>query len=62
MLVYGASYKKCMSPSKFYVAHAGMGLATDVLILLLPLPGLRRLMLPRAQKFGLILVYLLGGL
>ncbi len=61
-LSFADTRKNCMSPPDYYVAHAGLSVATDVLILLLPMPGLRRLMLPRGQKFGLILVFLLGGL
>lgn len=54
--------KKCLDPEKFYVAHAGLNIGTDILILALPIPGLRHLMLPRGQKIALMLVFMLGGL
>ena len=54
--------KHCLDPEIFYVAHAGMNIGTDILILGLPVPWLRRLMLPRGQKIALMLVFMLGGL
>ena len=54
--------ESCLNFEKLYLAHAGLNLGTDVLILALPVPGLKQLMLPRAQKVGLILVFMLGGL
>ena len=53
--------ERCLDPAKFYVAHAGLNIGTDILILGLPIPGLRRLILPRGQKIALILVFMLGG-
>ena len=54
--------ESCVNAIKYYTAHSALGVATDVLILLLPIPGLKKLMLPRSQKLGLILVFMLGGL
>lgn len=54
--------KHCVDAIKFYTAHAVLNVVTDVFILLLPIPGLRKLMLPPAQKFGLLMVFMLGGL
>lgn len=54
--------EQCLDPEKFYVAHAGLNIGTDILILALPIPGLRHLMLPRGQKIALMLVFMLGGL
>lgn len=39
---------------------AAMNILTDILIILLPLPGLKQLALPKGQKIGLIIVFFLG--
>ena len=52
----------CVDAISGYTAHAALNVATDIFILILPIPGLKKLMLPRAQKVGLILVFALGGL
>lgn len=39
---------------------ASLNILTDLLIILLPLPGLKRLMLPTSQKIGLMAVFAVG--
>ena len=41
-------------------AVASLNISTDLAIIMLPLPGLKRLMLPSAQKVALMAVYALG--
>lgn len=43
-------------------ANAGMNIATDIAIGILPLPMLKELQLPRRQKIALMTVFGLGGL
>jgi hypothetical protein len=53
------SEKWCWKMEVFW-SNAGLHMATDFLIFLLPLPVIFRLRLPRRQKIGLCLVFLLG--
>ena len=39
---------------------ASLNILTDLLIILLPLPGLKHLMLPTSQKIGLMAVFAVG--
>lgn len=39
---------------------AAMNILTDILIILLPIPGLKQLALPKSQKIGLMIVFFLG--
>ncbi|KAI7552652.1 hypothetical protein KC331_g1743 [Hortaea werneckii] len=50
----------CMSAEKYWVSVAGLDIALDGLVLVLPLPGIWGLRLPRRQKGGLVMVFLLG--
>ncbi|RMY91677.1 hypothetical protein D0862_09680 [Hortaea werneckii] len=50
----------CMSAEKYWVSVAGLDIGLDVLVLVLPLPGIWGLRLPRRQKVGLVVVFLLG--
>ncbi|KAK5164648.1 uncharacterized protein LTR77_009854 [Saxophila tyrrhenica] len=50
----------CMSAVDYWYSVAGIDIGLDFLILLLPLPAIVRLRLPRKQKLGLVLVFLLG--
>ena len=43
-------------------ANAGMNIATDITIGLLPLPVLKQLQLPKRQRIALMWVFGLGGL
>ena len=53
---------KCFYFMPLMVANSIFNIVTDILVYLLPLPGLKRLMLPKSQKIGLLLVFTLGGL
>ncbi len=50
----------CMNAQNYWYSVAGIDIGLDFLILVLPLPAITRLRLPRKQKLGLILVFLLG--
>ena len=50
----------CMSAQDYWYSVAGIDIGLDVLVLLLPLPAISGLHLPRKQKFGLLLVFFLG--
>ena len=50
----------CMSAQDYWYSVAGINIGLDFLVLLLPLPAITTLRLPRKQKFGLIFVFLLG--
>ncbi|KAI7228396.1 hypothetical protein KC330_g7921 [Hortaea werneckii] len=50
----------CMSAEKYWLSVAGLDVGLDVFVLVLPLPGIWGLRLPRRQKGGLVVVFLLG--
>lgn len=50
----------CMSAQRYWYSVAGIDIGLDFLVLLLPLPAITTLRLPRKQKLGLMLVFLLG--
>jgi hypothetical protein len=50
----------CIDNGKFWYANGGFSIATDILILLLPMPLVYTLQIPRVQKAALILVFTLG--
>ncbi|KAK8090416.1 hypothetical protein PG997_005377 [Apiospora hydei] len=50
----------CIDNGKFWFANSGFSIATDLIILCIPLPMVYVLQLPRAQKFALIAVFTLG--
>lgn len=50
----------CMSAQDYWYSVAGIDIGLDFLILLLPLPAISGLRLPRKQKVSLLLVFLLG--
>lgn len=51
-----------MDSQPLWYTMASFQLATDIATLLLPIPVLIKLQIPRKQKFTLIFVFLLGGL
>ncbi|KAI6816928.1 hypothetical protein KC366_g1544 [Hortaea werneckii] len=51
---------RCMSAEKYWLSVAGLDIGLDVLVLVLPLPGIWGLRLPRRQKVALVVVFLLG--
>ena len=50
----------CLNAQKYWISVAGLDIGLDFLVLLLPLPAITNLHLPRKQKLGLMLVFLLG--
>ena len=52
----------CIDQVDYYIAHGSLNLVLDLSVVLMPLPMLLRLQLPRHQKFGLVILFLLGGL
>lgn len=53
---------RCMSMKKVMLSFSGLNIATDILMLILPLPHLWKLKLPLRRKGQLIAIFLLGGL
>lgn len=50
----------CIQNNKFWFANAGFSIATDIIILLLPMPLVYQLQIPVAQKLALAGVFCLG--
>lgn len=53
---------RCFDASLIWLINGCLNIFTDLLIIILPLPGLQALMLPRGQKLGLMFMFALGGL
>lgn len=51
----------CIDNTRFWYANAGFSIATDVVILLIPMPLVHQLQIPKVQKIALVLVFALGG-
>ncbi|KAF2116474.1 hypothetical protein BDV96DRAFT_543909 [Lophiotrema nucula] len=60
---WNKSLKKgtCLNQFVVWFVNAGVNIAQDVIILILPMPLLHRLNVPRAQKRALIIIFSLGG-
>ena len=52
----------CVNEFAMWFTNAGINIASDFVIILLPMPVLSKLNLPRPQKRALIVVFALGGL
>lgn len=52
---------KCIDQTLFYRAISPINVFTGVLILVMPIPLIWRLQVPRGQKVALTAVFLLGG-
>jgi hypothetical protein len=52
----------CLPEGPVWYTNAGIQIATDLLILALPMPLLWRLQMPRRQKWGIMIVFGLGVL
>ncbi|KAJ4857941.1 hypothetical protein T069G_08838 [Trichoderma breve] len=50
----------CIDLATFWFANAGFSIATDIIILLLPMPLVYQLEVPRAQKIALMAVFAVG--
>lgn len=53
---------RCLDLKELYIINAGFLIALDIGTLLLPLPAVLKLRLPRRQKASVIVLFLLGGL
>lgn len=52
----------CLSSKGLWFSNASMHIATDLAILVIPIPALAALELPKKQKVALISIFALGGL
>ena len=52
----------CLSFEALWFFNASMNIATDLALLIMPMPLLSQLQLPRTQKFALVGVFAIGGL
>lgn len=52
----------CLSKEGLWFSNSAMHILTDVIILILPMPVLKSLQLPKKQKIALMGVFALGGL
>jgi hypothetical protein len=52
----------CIDRTPLYMATAVLNMATDILLLVLPIPMVVKLQMPRAQKAGLICIFGVGSL
>lgn len=50
----------CIDLATFWFANAGFSIATDIIILMLPMPLVYQLEVPRAQKIALMAVFAVG--
>jgi hypothetical protein len=54
--------KTCINNGHFWLANAGFSIATDIIILTIPMPLVYSLQIPRVQKAALVFVFTLGAL
>lgn len=52
---------KCLPHSVSWFVNAGINIATDLATVILPMPVVNKLQLPRKQRYALLLVFALGG-
>ncbi|KAH7124762.1 hypothetical protein EDB81DRAFT_872415 [Dactylonectria macrodidyma] len=51
----------CINRPAIYVATAALGILTDLVLLVMPIPMIVRLQMPSPQKTGLILLFIIGS-
>jgi hypothetical protein len=51
----------CINRPAVYVLLAVLNIATDVILLVIPIPMVWRLQMPVAQKIGVVVVFLIGS-
>lgn len=61
MLEY-ATTAKCINRPLFYFAQAGLGIAADIITVIIPIPWLKTLQLPKKQKIGVAVLLTMGAL
>lgn len=52
----------CINRPALYITTAVLGVATDVVLLVLPVPMVLKLQMPVLQKAGLLLMFAVGSL
>ena len=52
---------QCINRPAIYVVLAVLNIATDVILLILPIPMVWKLQMPVVQKIGVIIVFLIGS-
>ena len=52
----------CLPEQPVWFGNAALNIATDISILILPMPTFSKLNLPKKQKIGLMMVLALGGM
>jgi hypothetical protein len=58
--ISGNPVLSCLNPTTLWLAQAGINLATDVMIFVLPMPHLLALQLPLKKKAGLVAIFSVG--
>lgn len=52
----------CLNKPALWFSNAAMHITTDIAILIIPIPALASIDVPRRQKIALMLMFALGGL
>lgn len=52
----------CANKGKMYLSTAGLNAATDVILLVMPIPMVLKLQVPVRQKIGLLAMFTIGSL
>jgi len=52
----------CINEAAFWFTNAAINIITDIILWAMPLPVLNSLQLPSRQKYGLMIVFAIGGL
>lgn len=52
----------CINRAAIYTATAAVNIATDLALLTLPIPMIVDLQMPRVQKLGLIVIFVVGSM
>ena len=52
----------CLNKTHLWFSNASMHISTDIAILIIPIPALMAVDLPRKQKIVLMIMFALGGL
>lgn len=51
----------CINRPALYIVTAGLGILSDLVLLVLPMPMILRLQMPSRQKAGLVLLFTIGS-
>lgn len=57
----GTEEYTCLDQKALWFSNASLNIISDLVVLICPIPALRKLQLPRRQKIGVMLVFALGG-